>query len=285
LRRPRLSSICIKREPVMKIDNTAFRARYGSWAVVAGASTGLGAEFAAQLAARGLNVVLVARQADRLAELSRRLAATYRVQLHPLPLDLAVPEAPALIAEQTHNLDVGLLIYNAALSIIGPFFEQPLDHHLRELDTNTRAPLMLAYLLGQSMRARQRGGIILMSSLSASLGSALIANYAATKAYNQVLAEGLWDELRAHRVDVLACCASTIVTPNYLASQPKRSRFNSFGALSPEVVVTETLNALGRQPSVIPGRSNRLAAFFIRRLLPRRVAIRMMGQTLRQMYS
>jgi short-subunit dehydrogenase len=269
----------------MKIDDSTFRARYGSWAVVAGASAGLGAEFATQLATRGLNVVVVARQADRLAELSRRLSTTYRVQLRPLPLDLSAPEAPALIAEQTRDLEVGLLIYNAALSIIGPFFEQPLDQHLSELDTNTRAPLALAYLLGQSMRTRRRGGIILMSSLSASLGSALIANYAATKAYDQVLAEGLWDELRAHGLDVLACCASTIVTPNYLASQPKRSRFNSFGALSPEAVVTETLNTLGRQPSLIPGRSNRLAAFFIRRVLPRRVAIQMMGQTLRHMYS
>ncbi len=269
----------------MKIDDNAFRARYGSWAVVAGASIGLGAEFATQLAARGLNVVIVARQADRLTELSRRLSTSYQVQLRPLPLDLSAPEAPELIAEQTRDLDVGLLIYNAALSIIGPFLDQPLDQHLRELDTNTRTPLALAYLLGQSMRARRHGGIILMSSLSASLGSALIANYAATKAYNQVLAEGLWDELRAHGVDVLACCASTIVTPNYLASQPKRARLGSFGALSAEAVVTETLNALGQQPSLIPGRSNRLAAFFIRRMLPRRVAIQMMGQTLRKMYS
>ncbi len=269
----------------MKIDDTAFRNRYGSWAVVAGASAGLGAEFATQLAARGLNVVVVARQADRLAELSRRLSTAYQVQLRPLPLDLSAPEAPALIADQTRDLDVGLLIYNAALSLIGPFFEQPLDQHLRELDTNTRAPLALAYLLGQPMRAQRRGGIILMSSLSASLGSALIANYAATKAYDQVLAEGLWDELRAHGVDVLACCASSIATPNYLASEPKRSRLNSFGTLSPEAVVTETLNALGRQPSLIPGRSNRVAAFVIRRVLPRRVAIQMMGQTLRNMYS
>ena len=269
----------------MKIDDSTFCTRYGSWAVVAGASIGLGAEFATQLAARGLNVVVVARQADRLAELSQRLSTTYRVELRPLPIDLSAPDAPALIAEQTRDLEVGLLIYNAALSIIGPFLDQPLDQHLRELDTNTRAPLALAHLLGQSMRARQRGGIILMSSLSASFGSALIANYAATKAYNQVLGEGLWDELRAHGVDVLACCASTITTPNYLASQPKRSRLGSFGALTPEAVVTETLNALGRQPSLIPGRSNRLAAFFIRRMLPRRVAIQMMGQTLRGMYS
>ncbi|HTP08387.1 MAG TPA: SDR family NAD(P)-dependent oxidoreductase [Anaerolineae bacterium] len=269
----------------MKINDGTFRARYGSWAVVAGASIGLGAEFATQLAARGLNVVIVARQADRLVELSRQLSTTYQVQLRPLPIDLSAPDAPALIAEQTRDIDVGLLIYNAALSIIGPFLDQPLDQHLRELDTNTRAPLALAYLLGQSMRTRRRGGIILMSSLSAMLGSALIANYAATKAYNQVLAEGLWDELRAQGVDVLACCASTITTPNYLASQPKRSRLGSFGALPPEAVVTETLNALGRQPSLIPGRSNRLAAFFIRRMLPRRVAIQMMGQTLRKMYS
>ncbi len=262
-----------------------FRAKYGPWALVAGASIGLGAEFATQLAARGLNVIVVARQADRLEELSRQLSTAYPVQVRPFPIDLATPAGPTAIAEHVRDLEIGLLIYNAAFSAIGPFLDRPLDDHLRELDTNCRAPLMLAYLLGQRMQARQRGGIVLMSSLSAAQGSPLIANYAATKAYNQLLAEGLWAELGAHGVDVLACCAGTITTPNYLASQPKQSRFNSFGALPPQAVVTEALKALGAHPTVIPGRSNRLAAFFMRRMLPRRAAIQIMSQTLRQMYS
>ncbi len=264
---------------------TDFLTRYGPWGLVAGASIGLGAEFATQLAARGLNVIVVARQADRLDELSEQLAHAYGVQVHSLPIDLSAPDSPAVLAAQTRDLDVGLLVYNAAFSSIGPFLDRPLDDHLRELDTNCRAPLMLAYLLGQRLRHRQRGGIVLMSSLSAAQGSPLIANYAATKAYNQLLAEGLWDELAEAGVDVLACCAGTITTPNYLASRPAHSRAASFGALPPAAVVGAALNALGKQPVVIPGLSNRLAAFFMRHVLPRRTALKIMGQTLRQMYS
>jgi short-subunit dehydrogenase len=125
---------------------------------------------------------------------------------------------------------------------------------------------------------------VLMSSLSATQGSPLIANYAATKAYNLVLAEGLWDELRACGVDVLACCAGATTTPNYLASAPRRGA-GTRSAISPQVVVAETLAALGKRPSVIPGRFNRLAAFLMRRLLPRRTTITIMGRTMREMYS
>lgn len=262
-----------------------FRSKYGPWALVAGASAGLGAEFAAQLAARGLNLILVARQADRLAQLSTTLSAEHRVQVRTLQIDLAEDAAPETIVAQTNDVEIGLLVCNAAYSAIGAFLDQPLEHHLRELNTNCRAPLTLAYLLGQKMRARQRGGIVLMASLSALHGSPLIADYAATKAYNQILAEGLWDELRAWGVDVLACCPGATATPNYLASRPKAARFNSGSAMSPRAVAAEALTALGTQPSFIPGRGNRLAAFVMHRVLPRRIAIQIMGRTLRQMYS
>lgn len=267
------------------MDDAAFRTRYGSWAVVAGASQGLGAEYATQLAAHGLNVVLVARQADRLQALSEQLATAYRVQVRVLPIDLAASNAAALIAELTHDLEIGLLIYNAAYSVIGPALDQPLEQHLRELDVNTRTPLELVYRLGQDMRARRRGGLILMSSVGGSFGTAYIANYAATKAYLQILGEGLWDELRAEGVDVLACCAGMILTPTLLASQPKRSRLDSFADMTPDQVARETLKALGHQPSWVPGWRSRWATFFMRRVLPRRSAIHVMGQTVRKMYS
>ncbi len=114
-----------------------------------------------------------------------------------LSQDLAQREAAAAITAQIQDKEVGLLVYNAGYSAIGAFFGVPLEDHLREIDTNIRTQLILVYYLGQAMAARRRGGIILMSSLSAMLGSALIANYAASKAYIRVLGEGLWEELRS----------------------------------------------------------------------------------------
>lgn len=259
---------------------TDFRVRYGPWAVVAGASQGLGAEYATQLAARGVHLVLLARRADALAALAADLSAQYGIQARTLALDLARDDMGEVVAAETAGLEIGLLVYNAALSVIGPFYERPLADHLTEIGVNCRAPLTLGYLLGQVMRARGHGGIILMSSLSATMGSALIANYAATKAYNMVLAEGLWEELRGRGVDVMACCAGAVSTPNYTASGPQASR----GTMTPRAVVAETLAALGHHPSFIPGRGNRLAAFALRRL-PRRMTISLMGRVMRGMYQ
>ena len=261
-----------------------FAASYGPWAVVAGASEGLGAQFAAQLAARRINLVLIARRAAMLEQLAAQLKAGYGMQVRTIELDLGRADCGAIVAAHTGDIEIGLLVYNAARSVIGPFLAQPLDQHLNELDVNCRAPLTLAYTLGRRMLERRRGGIVLMSSLSAAQGSPMIANYAATKAYNQLLAEGLWDELRGQGVDVLACCAGATTTPNYLASAPKRGAAAAT-AMSPSAVVEEVLAALGRQPSLVPGRANRLAAFVMRRLLPRRAAIAIMGRTLRKMYG
>lgn len=257
-----------------------FRSRYGPWAVVAGASEGLGAEYATQIAAYGLNVVLIARREPPLRDLAEQLTARYGIETLPLPLDLAREDAAAVVEAATAELDVGMLVYNAALSVIGPFFDAPLEDHLREVAINCRGPVSLAYVLGKRMLARGHGGIVLMSSLSATMGSALIANYAASKAYNMVLAEGIWEELRTRGVDVMACAAGAIATPGYLESAPKRGG----GAMTPVRVVSETLAALGTTPSFIPGGGNRIAAFALRRLVPRASAIRLMGRVMRGMY-
>jgi short-subunit dehydrogenase len=261
----------------------SFREKYGPWALVAGASRGLGAEFAVQLAGKGLNIFLVARNAEMLESLGARLTSEYGVQARYVSLDLTRPDAASIITAATDDIEIGLLIYNAGFSVVGPFFARPLEEHLREINTNCRTPLALTHSLGQRMFARKRGGIVLMSSLSAVQGSALIANYAATKSYSLILAEGLWDELREHGIDVLACNPSSVDTPNYRASAPTRS--SPMAAMSPRLVAAETLAALGRQPSVIPGRANRLAAFFMRRILTLRAAIAVMGRTMRAMYS
>jgi short-subunit dehydrogenase len=263
----------------------SFRARYGPWALVAGASAGLGAEFATQLAERGLNLVLIARRKELLDELGAKLMHDFSIQVRSLQLDLAYDDIGSVVTEATSDIDVGLLVYNAAISMIGPYFETTLQDHLNEIAVNCRAPLTLAYILGQRMLSRRRGGIVLMSSLSSSQGSALISNYAATKAYNRLLAEGLWEELRTQGVDILACCASAVSTPGYLASTSHHSGRISVSAMTPRAVVAETVAALGKQPVVIPGWTNRLANVLMQRFLPHKTAIKVMGRVMRSMYQ
>lgn len=261
-----------------------FSDRYGSWGIVAGASEGLGAEYAKELAARGLNLVLVARRLELLQSLSAYLTGKYGVRTKLLPLDLAAPDAAEQIVRQTMDLDIGLLVYNAAYSAVGPFLERSMDEHMREVHTNVHSPLKLVYLLSQRMVARGRGGILLMSSLSAYQGSAYISTYAATKAFNILLAEGLWEEWRTRGVDVLACVSGAVETSTNAASLPEKTGGLGDRKMNPEQVVQEALEALGRHPYVIPGVMNRLASFMMRRLLPRKLAIILMGRTLRRMY-
>jgi len=265
-------------------DKSIFRDRYGAWAIVAGASEGLGAEYARELASCGLNLVLVARRDELLQSLASQLAGKYGVEIKTMALDLAAMDAAEQIAQATRDLEIGLLVHNAAFSAVGPFMERSLDDHLRELHTNARSPLKLAYLLGGPMLARGRGGVVLMSSLSAFQGSAYISAYAATKAFNIVLAEGLWEEWRTCGVDVLVCIAGAIRTPNYAASDPQQTGHFSDATMPPAQVASEALEALGRQPYLIPGRVNRTVSFVMRHFLPRKVAVQFMGRILRDRY-
>jgi hypothetical protein len=265
-------------------QNNEFYNKYGPWALVAGASEGLGAAYAEALARRGLNLLLVARRLELLQPLAGRLTVQYGIQVRTLPLDLSKPDAADQIAQATLTLEIGLLVYNAAYSAVGAFFDHSLEDHLREVDTNVRTPLSLVNIFGKRMLAVGHGGIILMTSLSAFQGSAYISTYSATKAFNVVLAEGLWEEWRRSGVDVLACVAGAIRTPNYLASSPKRTGRISDATLEPDVIVAEGLAALGHRPSVIPGAFNRLSSFIMRHLLSRQAAVQIMGNVLRGMY-
>ncbi|MEO8357419.1 MAG: SDR family NAD(P)-dependent oxidoreductase [Chloroflexota bacterium] len=261
-----------------------FQQRYGRWGIIAGASEGLGAAYAHELASRGLNLVLVARRSELLQELASQLSKKHSIKTQIMVLDLSALDAAEQIVHQTMNLDIGLFIYNAAFSAVGPFLERSMDDHLREIHTNIHAPFKLVYLLGQRMLAQGRGGIVLMSSLSAFQGSVYISNYAATKAFNIVLAEGLWEEWRTRGVDVLVCVSGAVKTPNYVASEPEQTGRFSDSTMEPARVVQEALDALGKQPYVIPGRMNRVASFVMRHLLPRKMAIQFMGKVLRDMY-
>jgi short-subunit dehydrogenase len=259
---------------------TNFAARYGAWALVAGASEGLGAAFARALARRGMNLVLVARRPEPLERLAHELRAEPGVEVRTHALDLAAADSVAALSRATALLEVGVAIYNAAYAPLGAFIETSPADLERALDVNVRGPLLLARALAPPMVARRRGAIVLMSSLAGMQGTPRLAAYAASKAFDIVLAESLWAELAEHGVDVLTCCAGAIRTPGYA----DRARGKQApGTLDPEVVVERTLVALGRGPRVIPGFINLIASLLVGRLFPRRLAIKMMAATTREL--
>lgn len=252
---------------------TRFATQYGPWAIVAGASEGLGAEYSRQIAAKGLNVALVARREGLLNDLADRIRGAYGTEVRVIPMDLATPHLAEQLSRATADLDIGLLVYNAAYAITAPYGEVSLEKHLQMVDVNVRGPLTLTHAFSQRMTERGRGGIVLMSSLAGLQGSPRLATYAATKSFNVILAEGLWGELRSRGVDVIVTCAGAVRTPGVGISVSK----DPPGALTPEQIVKGTLDALGKGPRYIPGGTNRLAAFLMTRLLPRSRAVTLMA--------
>jgi short-subunit dehydrogenase len=260
---------------------SAFSEKYGPWALVAGASVGLGAEFATQLAERGLNLILVARGEAALAALADSLRKRFSVEVVTSTMDLGRADLLPAIREVIGDREVGLLVYNAAYSLIGEFLDQDLDEKLKILDVNCRGPVILAHTLGRAMVERKRGGIILMASMAASQGSPMVATYAATKAFDLVLAEGLWEELGRRGVDVLACRAGATRTPAYEKSAPKTDA----PMMDPPPVVASALSSLGKTPSAVPGALNKVITFVMGRFLSRKMTIKIMGGATRKMYG
>jgi short-subunit dehydrogenase len=246
---------------------------------------GLGAEYARQIAATGLNLVLVAWPADGLEEVGRELEERYGIETRCIVVDLADRAAARSLAEATQDLEVGLVVYNAAFSNVGAFQQQELEEKLRTVDVNCAGPVVLAHAFAGPMVERGRGGIILMSSLSAFHGTALVATYAGTKAFNLTLGESLWAELRPKGVDVLVVCPGATRTPGWERSQARAQGFLAPPIMEPAAVVSEALEALGRRPLVITGRSNRLLGFLLNRVVSRRGAVELLARSMHRLYG
>jgi short-subunit dehydrogenase len=237
----------------------SFRDRYGPWALVAGASDGIGEAFARRIAGRGVNVVLLARRAELLERLAGDLRAQHGVEARALVADLTAPDLDARVEAATRGLEVGLLVYNAgAVHGVGAFHEQPLAHAQQLVALNCTGPLLLAHRLGGAMRRRRHGGILLVTSMVALSGSAHVATYAAAKAFDWILAQSLWHELQPHGVDVLAAVVGMTKTPSLLASNPHFPA--GVHAAEPDDVAPGALDFLGRGPVWFAGDANRAAA-------------------------
>jgi len=225
-----------------------FRNSYGPWALVTGASEGIGLATAKALAAHGLNVVLVARRAELLQRLATELITEFSIAVRVIPADLSRPGDVDEVCNRTLDLDIGLLVAAAGFGTAGRFVESTEADELTMLDVNCRAVLVMTRTFARRFAERRRGGIILFSSIVAFQGVPNAAHYAATKAYNQTLAEGLRRELLPLGVDVLSCAPGPVRTGFAMRSNLRQS-----GGVDAAVVARETLAALGRRTTVRRG--------------------------------
>lgn len=247
--------------------------RYGPWALVAGASEGLGAAFARALASHGMNLVLIARRKRMLDALASEYRQLYHIEVLCLEIDLSMPDFLTRLLSSLSGLEVGMVVYNAVFAPVGEFDSLDPADLLRVVQVNIASPVALVRSLLPPMIGRKRGALILMSSLAGNQGSPRLATYAASKAFNTVLAEGLWHELKGRGIDVLVCCVGAVRTPGYA----KTAGSDAPGTLDADFVIERTLHALGRGPRVIPGFVNQVANWVLSRIVSRRMAIGIMA--------
>lgn len=232
-------------------DAAAFRAKYGPWAVITGASDGTGAAYARQLAALGLNLVLIARRPEPLAALAAELEAAHAVRTRTASIDLYQPGAGERVFAASEGLEVGLYVSNAGADPNGSgFLGAPLEAWRNLVNRNVVAVVEATYAFAAPMVARGRGGVILMSSGAAMGGAPGIAVYSATKAFDLNFAESLWIELGSRGVDVLSVVAPAMNTPS-LQTLLARRGLKVPGLSEAQDVARVALERLAHGPTVI----------------------------------
>jgi uncharacterized protein len=256
------------------VPESAFALRYGPWAVVTGASDGIGAAFAEQLAGRGLGLVLVARRTERLEALAAQLRAAHGVVCRVVAADLSDLAATRCLAEAVADLDVGLLVACAGFGRSGPLLATNLAGNTEMVDLNCTAVLAQCWHFGARLVRRGRGGVILMSSLVGFQGAATAANYAATKAYVQTLAEGLRQEWKASGIDVLAVAPGPVHT-GFAA----RAGMHMAQAAMPAAVARAALAALPGGGTLRPGWLSKLLGWSLA-TAPRPLRVRIMSRVM-----
>ncbi len=196
-----------------------FTERYGPWALIAGASTGIGAALSHEAASRGLNVVMMARGEERLRAAADDVADAHGVETRVVVADLADPDIGHVVADATADLEIGTFVHNAAVAVPGWFLDVPIDDDLLSIRVNCDSVVILTKLLGAPMRERGRGAIALVTSMGGTQGAVNFGTYNAAKAYQWVLAESLWAECAEYGIDALTILVGATKSENFLSFQ------------------------------------------------------------------
>jgi uncharacterized protein len=261
-----------------KLAGKVAKERFGPWALVTGASSGIGKEFARQIAASGINVVLVARRDALLAELGRAISKEFGVQYRALAMDVSQEGFIAGLADATHDIDIGLVVSNAGTANPGEFLK--LDRQLLQatLRLNTMAHLDISHHFGAKLAKRGRGGLILVGAMGAENGIPRIANDGGAKAYVHSLGEALHYEFKplGVYVTVLAAAFTNTEVLEKFGFDPKTMPLKP---MSVEQCVSEGLSGLLKNRSrIIPGRLNRIMNALVPASVARKMEADMIGK-------
>ncbi len=254
--------------------------KFGPWAIITGASSGIGKEFARQIAASGINVVLVARRQALLEEIGQDLVQTFGIDYHTVSADLAQADFMEKITAVTQNLDIGLLVSNAGTGVPGEFLTIPEDILLKIINLNSVAHMRLTHHFGKRLAERERGGLVWVSAMGALQGIPYMANDAATKAYVISLGQGLHTELSKQGIN------TTVVIPGP-TDTPVIEHFGldtlnlPMKPMSAAQCVAEGLTALeANKATHLTGRINRIMSRLIPDTVMRKLNSRMLSSGL-----
>jgi short-subunit dehydrogenase len=256
-----------------------FAEKYGPAALVTGASSGIGRSFAARLAARGLDLVLIARRVERLQELAARLGKDHGIRVTVCPVDLSRASAAQQILDATASIDIGLVVSNAGFGLKGEHAANDPQAMTDMLMVNCNTPMQLAHGFIPRLRQRGRGGLIFTSSVEALLGCPYSAAYSASKALVNSLGEALWGELTPEGIDVLTICPGATDTEAAALQGIEPATLKN--VMSPDAVAELALDNIKSGPVLIC--SEHYKGLFEQLLsMPRRAALAAMARSMKK---
>jgi len=259
---------------LLKKEKNRLVKHYGEWAIITGASSGIGLELAIQLADAGFNLLINSRSLEKLKAVEKDLKSKHAIEIKIVDGDVSESTGIDKIIQAAQGLNIGLLITSAGYGTSGLFLDTSLHSEINMLRVNCEAVLSLTHYFSQKFKQQKRGGIIFLSSLVAFQGVPYSANYAATKAYIQSLSEALAIELKPFGIDVLAAAPGPVDS-----GFGQRANMKMGNALKPSELGVPILQALGRQTNVIPGLLSKILVYSLQ-TVPRWAKIRIMQKVM-----
>jgi uncharacterized protein len=245
--------------------------KYGDWAVITGASSGIGREFARYLANLGINLIIIARRIERLKALADEVKGKNKIEVIPVNADLTKEESIREIIVAIGNREIGILINNAGVGSIGYLAESDLQKQTDLVKLNCLAPTILTHHILKGMVDKRKGAIIFLGSVVGMQPTPYLSVYSATKSFNIFLANALWYELKNYNIDVLA------LSPGSTDTEFDRVSKDRLLTAAPEDVVRTAFRSLGKKPNVVHGFVNKIL-MVISKLLPDKLTITLAGR-------
>lgn len=263
-----------------------FKQQYGQWAVIVGATSGIGECLCELIAAQGINIALVARRNALLMNKSQEIQQRFGVQVKNIQADLCQSKDVFKVIEQTKTLDVGLFIPCAGLETHGHFTQISLQKELDLIQLNVTSTLVLSQHFAQTFSHKGKGGVLLVSSMSGHAPSPYTSNYAGSKAYVLQFGLSLHWEMKQKGVDITVLSPGFTTTPmTQTFDDLRQGADNPFHTMTPMAVAKEALNALGKQALIIAGKKNRFMITILRRFLTTQKSIDLAGKMVEKVYG